>query len=134
MKLPDDKYLILFDGYCHLCSHTVQTILKFDKKKEFIFVPLNSDLGITWRDKLLIPDQIDSVILIHKNKFLIKSEAFIRISHQLGGIFHLVKIVKVFPLKTRDRIYDYIARNRFKWYGKRNSCFLPAEKKENDFR
>ncbi len=133
MFLPDGKILILFDGYCHLCSRTVQVILKFDKKRKFVFAPLSSTTGIHFKEKYHITKQTDSVILIKANVCNIKSEAVLEIADSLGGLFKLLLIFRIIPRKWRDKLYDCVARNRFRWFGKRSSCLMPPKGQEQQF-
>lgn len=133
MKLPEDKNLVLFDGYCHMCSRFVRTILRFDKKQHFLFAPLSGETGAYWIEKLHVPKEVDSVILVRHDEYLIKSEAILKIAKQLGGIFWFIRIFRIIPLKARDKFYDFVARNRFKWFGKRNSCMIPSEKQRKQF-
>ncbi|MEN6456590.1 MAG: DCC1-like thiol-disulfide oxidoreductase family protein, partial [Prolixibacteraceae bacterium] len=126
MELPHGKSLILFDGYCHLCNRIVQFILKFDRKKMFLFAPLESDVGLFWKGKRQIPESVDSIILIEENCFLIKSDAALKIMKQLGGFFPVFLIFRLIPVRWRDWLYDLIARNRFRWFGRRESCMIPT--------
>ncbi len=128
MEIPLGKNLILFDGYCHLCSRVVQLILNFDRKKSFLFLPMGSRAGRYWKAKWRIPESVNSVVLITNETFYIKSDAILQIAKCLGGFFNLLLIFRMIPKRGRDGIYDLVARNRFRWFGKRESCmFLPKE-------
>ena len=133
MEIPHGKSLILFDGYCHVCSRLVQFILKFDRKAVFLFAPLESSMGLFWKAKWQIPDSVDSVILVEKDAFLIKSDAVLKIAECLGGLFRLFIIFHVIPKSRRDRIYDLIARNRFRWFGRKESCMMPGKEQKERF-
>ncbi|MGV8137766.1 MAG: thiol-disulfide oxidoreductase DCC family protein [Mangrovibacterium sp.] len=132
-ELPHGKSLILFDGYCHMCSRVVQLILKFDRNKMFLFAPLESDAGLFWKGKRQIPESVDSIILIEENCFLIKSDAVLKIARQLGGLFKFLLIFRVIPQSWRNRVYDLIARNRFRWFGRRESCMMPTKEQRKRF-
>mgnify|MGYP000274210521 CR=1 FL=1 len=132
-SVPPDKALILFDGYCHLCSRSVQLILKFDHRKQFLFAPLSGKIATEIKAKLRIPESIDSIILVENDHFFIESEAILKIAHRLGGLFKLLLAVRILPRNWRDHLYKQIAANRFDWFGRRNSCMLPNAKNADRF-
>ncbi|OXA66457.1 thiol-disulfide oxidoreductase [Flavobacterium aquidurense] len=126
--LPKNKKIILFDGVCNLCNGAVQFIIKHDKKDIFRFVALQSELGIEIC-KYIGVDQakIDSIILYNPGvAYYYKSSAVLEIAEDLGGFYSLLFIFKIFPEKFRNYIYDYIAKNRYKWYDKKESCMIPT--------
>lgn len=127
-NLPKKKKIILFDGICNLCNGAVQFIIKHDKKDVFRFIALQSDLGIEICNYIGVDQtKIDSIILYNPNvAYYYKSSAIIEIAKELGGIYSLISIFKIFPEKLRNYIYDYIATNRYKWYGKKESCMIPT--------
>jgi predicted DCC family thiol-disulfide oxidoreductase YuxK len=133
MELPHGKSLVLFDGYCHVCSRFVRFILKFDRKRIFLFAPLTSSVGEFWEERFRLPESVDSVVLIEKDTCLIKSDAILKIARRLGGLFRLFVIFRIIPKSWRDRLYDLIAKNRFRWFGRRESCFLPAKEQQGRF-
>lgn len=127
-NLPKDKKIILFDGVCNLCNNVVQFIIKNDKNDIFRFLPLQSELGNEICNYIGVDqNKIDSIILYHPGvAYYYKSSAAIEIAEELGGIYSLASILKIFPEKLRNYVYDYIARNRYKWYGKKESCMIPT--------
>lgn len=133
MTLPEGKVLILFDGYCYLCSWVVQWVLTADKAGVFLFAPISSETGEFWKKKLKIKTQMDSVILVEANVYFLRSEAALRIARRLGGFYRLLLIVKLLPLSWRDKLYDCVARNRFRWFGRRETCFLPKNGEQHRF-
>ena len=126
MELPKGKTLLLFDGYCHLCNGIVKFIIKFDRKKKFLFSPLGSPTGTHWRLKHAIPDQIDSIIVIDGENYHSKADAALLIAKKLGGTFHVASIFYGLPRKYRDQLYDWLARNRYRWFGRYQSCMVPG--------
>jgi predicted DCC family thiol-disulfide oxidoreductase YuxK len=126
--LPKNKKIILFDGVCNLCNSWVQFVIKNDKKDAFRFVALQSDLGQEIIHYIGIGSQnIDSIILYQPTvAYYYKSSAVLEIAKILGGIYSLVWIFKIIPKDVRDAMYDYIAKNRYKWYGKKESCMIPT--------
>ena len=127
-KLPKAKKIILFDGICNLCNAAVQFIIRHDKKDQFRFVALQSESGIAILKHIGIDAaNIDSIVLYEPNiAYYYKSDAVLEVAKNIGGIYILAVIFKVFPKSFRNRIYDYVAKNRYKWYGKKDSCMIPT--------
>ena len=122
------KSVILFDGYCNLCNSQVNSILRFDSKKFFYF----SNLDSSFSKKVIKENKVESlegktIILFHNNKIIIKSNAAIKIAYLLGGFFKIFIIFKILPNFIRDGIYDVISRNRYRWFGKSDSCYIPKK-------
>jgi predicted DCC family thiol-disulfide oxidoreductase YuxK len=135
LNIPKDKKIILFDGVCNLCDSAVQTIIKHDKKDVFRFVALQSDLGQKIIKHLGIDTQkIDSIILYQPGfAYYYKSEAALEIAKHLGGIFYFASLFSIFPTSFSNYIYDYIATNRYKWYGKKETCLIPTKELQGKF-
>ncbi|CAI2768123.1 thiol-disulfide oxidoreductase DCC family protein [Flavobacterium collinsii] len=127
-NLPKNKKIILFDGVCNLCNGAVQFIIKHDKKDNFRFVALQSELGIEICKYIGVDQKkIDSIILYNPGvAYYLKSSAAIEIADNLGGIYSLLSVFKILPEKLRNYLYDYVAKNRYKWYGKKESCMIPT--------
>lgn len=126
--------VIMFDGHCNLCNGWVQWILKRDKKARYKFASLQSEMG----QKLIKhagvdPDSFDSVVLWRDHKIWIKSEAALRIAAGLGGIYRLAMVPLIIPGFIRNTIYDWIARNRYRWFGRSEECMLPKPEWRNRF-
>ncbi len=121
-----DNPVILFDGVCNLCNNTVDFVIRKDKQKQFRFVALQSVAGERTIATFDIPPETDSVILIYKNQLYFESDAALKIAGLLGFPWSLTLALKIFPQKARDYFYKWIARNRYKWFGKRNTCRLPT--------
>lgn len=126
--LPKDKKIILFDGVCNLCDSFVQFIIKRDKEDIFRFVPLQSELGARIIKHIGVDtSKIDSIILYEPGTaYYYKAKAAIRIAKYIGGIYSLLGIFSVLPKGISNIVYDYVARNRYKWYGKKESCMVPT--------
>ena len=135
LDIPKNKKIILFDGVCNLCDSAVQFIIKHDKKDVFRFVALQSDLGQEIVKHVGIDTKkVDSIILFEPGvAYYYKSSAAITIAKYLGGIFYFAAILKVLPTKFRNGVYDYIAKNRYKWYGKKESCMIPTKEIQAKF-
>jgi predicted DCC family thiol-disulfide oxidoreductase YuxK len=123
-----NKKIILFDGVCNLCNSAVQFVIEHDKKDVFRFVALQSELGKEILKHIgLNPENIDSIILYEPGvAYYYKSQAAIQISRSLGGFWHFGTIFRIIPTRISNLLYDYIAKNRYKWYGKKESCIIPT--------
>ena len=127
MELPKDKKILLFDGVCNLCNSSVLFVIKRDPKDRFRFTPLQSEVGRHLVEKYQIDtSKTDSVILIENGKAHTKSSAGLRIARGLSGAWPLFFGFWIIPKFLRNWIYDFIARNRYKWYGKKESCMIPT--------
>lgn len=126
--LPKDKKIILFDGVCNLCNNSVQFVIKHDKKDIFRFTALQSDLGQKIIKHLGIDTKnIDSIVLYEPNKaYYYKAEAALKIINEFGGIYFLLRVFSLFPKSIANAVYDYVARNRYRWYGKQDACMVPT--------
>lgn len=134
-NLPIDKKIILFDGVCNLCDASIQYIIKKDKKDIFRFVALQSDLGKEIINYIKIDiSKIDSIILYEpKIAYYYKAEAALNIAKELGGAVSLVSIFSFLPNGLTNLVYDFIAKNRYKWYGKKDQCMLPTTELKSKF-
>jgi predicted DCC family thiol-disulfide oxidoreductase YuxK len=132
---PKGKKIILFDGVCNLCEASVQFVIKYDKKDLFRFVALQSDLGKELIKLIGLDNKnIDSVVLYEPGiAYYYKSTAALEIAKNLGGFFHLGTIFRLIPNGLRNLLYDYVARNRYQWYGKKESCLIPTTQIQSKF-
>jgi predicted DCC family thiol-disulfide oxidoreductase YuxK len=135
MKVPEDKSIVLFDGVCNLCNSAVQTIIKYDKKNKFVFASLQSEIGrhlLSERD--INTKTTDSIVLIIPNEaYFIKSDAALEIAKKLSGIFQFFGVFKLLPKVLRDLLYDFIAKNRYKFFGQKAQCMIPEKPVRHKF-
>ncbi len=121
--------VIYFDGECNLCSGAVQFILRRDKQERFRFASLQGQSGQAFLSaKKFSSAQYDTVILQEGEKIYTKSTAALRVCRYLNGLWRLLYLFIIIPPFIRDGIYNFISRNRFAWFGKRESCWLPEQK------
>ena len=119
----NNENILLFDGYCNLCSRLVNFIIKRDKKAKFFLVSLQSASGQSLLKKFGLPtDDFDSVVYIRSDKYFLKSSAILHILKDLGGIWKLFFIFIIIPNFVRDFIYKIIAKTRYKIFGRHDSC------------
>ena len=135
LNLPPNKKIILFDGVCNLCDSAVQFVIQHDTKDVFRFVALQSELGQEILHHIGInPNNIDSIILYEPGvAYYYKSQAALQIAKSLGGYFHFGTIFRIIPTRISNQLYDYIAKNRYKWYGKKDNCLLPTKELQSKF-
>ena len=122
------KKIILFDGVCNLCNSTVQFVIREDKEDVFRFAPLQSELGQRLiRERAINTKEIDSIILIEPDiAYYTKSDAALQIGKSLKRYRTLSRFLMLFPEGLRNFAYDFVARNRYKWYGKKDACMIPS--------
>ena len=134
MNKFNGKSIILFDGVCNLCNSSVNFIIKHDKKKKFIFTSLQSDAT----KEILLQFQTkkmnkDSILLIENENIYEKSTAALKITKQLNSGYKLFYSLIIVPKFIRDFVYDKIAKNRYKWFGKKKNCMIPKKELKNRF-
>jgi predicted DCC family thiol-disulfide oxidoreductase YuxK len=134
-KLPINKKIVLFDGVCNFCNTSILKIIKKDKKNIFLFASLQSETGKEITNHLNIDTKkVDSIILVEsKTSYYSKSTAALKIIKHFGGLWNIFQISWIFPASFRDFIYNYIAKNRYKWFGKKESCMIPTPELKSKF-
>ncbi|OAD92424.1 thiol-disulfide oxidoreductase [Aequorivita soesokkakensis] len=132
--MSNNYKIILFDGVCNLCNGAVTYIIKRDKKNVFKFAALQSEIGQQLISKFNIDtSKVDSIILIDGEKHYTKSSAALHIAKQLSGAYPLLFGFMIVPKFIRNSVYDYIAKNRYKWFGKKESCMIPTVELKSKF-
>ncbi len=127
MNMKNKHKIILFDGVCNLCNASVNFVIQQDKKDVFRFAALQSEVGKKYVSEFNIdPLDTDSIILINDDNFYVKSTAALYISKSLSGLYPLLFGFIIVPKFIRNWVYDYVAKNRYKWYGKKESCMIPT--------
>ena len=135
IQLPKHKQLVLFDGVCNLCDASVQYIIKHDKDNAFLFTALQSEVGQQIIKEFNIDtNKIDSIILYsNEHGISYKSTAALKIASKLGFPRNLLSVFLIIPTIIRNWVYDYIAKNRYKWYGKKEECMIPTPDLKSKF-
>ena len=119
--------IILFDGVCNFCNASVNFIMKRDKRDEFRFAALQSEIGIELQKKFhLDPNDLESFILIEGEKYYKKTTAALRTAKEFGFPWNLSYIFIIIPPIIRNIAYNIIAKYRYKWFGKKESCRVPS--------
>lgn len=126
--MEEGKKIILFDGVCNLCNNSIQFVIKHDKDDIFRYAALQSEVGQRLASERGIDtSKVDSIILIDTGvAYYTKSDAALKIGTDLKGYRTISKFFKFFPVVFRNVFYDFVARNRYKWYGKQDACMIPT--------
>ena len=132
---PIEKPIILYDGVCNLCSWSVRFIIKRDKENQFLFASLQSEFAqANLPNTLLSNSEVRrSIVLKEEDKIKTKSSAVLTISKHLSGLWPLLYVFMMVPKIIRDWIYDIIAENRYRWFGKKDQCMIPSPELKSRF-
>jgi predicted DCC family thiol-disulfide oxidoreductase YuxK len=117
--------IVLFDDVCSLCNASVQFIISRDLRSVFRFASLQGETGKVLREKFGVPE-VDSLVLLENGRYYTKSSAALRICRRLAGVWKLFYIFWLVPKPLRDYIYDFVAKHRYEWFGKRDHCLIPT--------
>ncbi|WP_143192193.1 thiol-disulfide oxidoreductase DCC family protein [Paenibacillus helianthi] len=122
-----DKSVVLIDGVCHLCQGMVRFIIPRDPKGRFLFAPLQSEVSHQLlRDSGLVPGQLSTVVLIEDGVFYTESAAVLRIARRLRFPWPAAYLLIVVPRPLRSALYRFVARNRYRWFGRDDQCLVPT--------
>lgn len=133
-ELPDNISIVLFDGICNFCNSSVNRIIRHDKKNKFRFAALQSETGKKLAEQYGIDaKKTDSIILIENKKAYTKSAAILRIAKSLDKLYPLLYGMSIIPAFIRNAVYDLIAKKRYKWFGKKETCMIPTEEVKEKF-
>jgi len=126
--------VIFFDGVCNLCSASVQFAIEHDKKDIFKFTALQGNYAKTILPKYNVDlNKIDSIIFVENDNLYTKSTAALKIARKMSGLWPMLYIFIVIPKSIRDWFYDIIAKNRYKWWGRQESCWVPTAELKQKF-
>ena len=128
--MSSKQNIIFFDGYCGLCNRFISEIFLRDKNHLFRFAPLQ---GPTASQLLQDVPKVDSIIYWKNGNYFIKSAAALEILNDLGGMFKFANVFRLVPKFLSDRVYDFVARHRYGWFGQSNVCRLPDENEKPYF-
>jgi len=119
--------VVLFDGVCTLCNRAVDFIIRHDRARRFRYGSLQSNSGRMLLEKFDLPENsLDSIVVIDTGRAYRKSEAALHIARYLDAPWRFVVVLRLLPRSLRDRVYDWIARHRYAWFGKKETCRIPT--------
>lgn len=127
MKRDKPQSVLLFDGVCNLCNSSVDFILRNERNNDLKFASLQSEYGQTLLNSFKMEDVPDSLVFYDGEQVFFKSEAALKISKYLKRPYRWLGVLNVFPLTLRNCAYDWIAKNRYRWFGKKDTCRLPSD-------
>ncbi|HEX4955082.1 MAG TPA: DCC1-like thiol-disulfide oxidoreductase family protein [Thermoanaerobaculia bacterium] len=128
---PPGRHLLLYDGVCGLCDRSVQFCLAHDQAGRFLYAPLQGETARELAARLPLPADLETVVLITDpgtpgERVHLKSDAFVALLRHLGGIWRVLSWLRVIPRPLRDAAYDFVAARRYRWFGRFDTCRLPA--------
>jgi predicted DCC family thiol-disulfide oxidoreductase YuxK len=133
-KVLDTHQVVLFDGVCNLCDNAVTFIIKHDKNDVFRFCPLqNPEADELLQGRELNKDDVDSIILVTKDDVFVKAPAALRIAKKLDKGWPLLYSFRIVPRFLSNGVYDFVARNRYGWFGKKDNCMIPTPELKSKF-
>lgn len=125
--LPEGQAVLLFDGVCNLCNASVNFVIDRDPQAYFRFAALQSEAGRALLEgQHLHGDYLDSIVLVEHGRVYTNSTAALRVARHLSGAWPLLAVFLVVPRPVRDLVYGWVARNRYRWFGRRDTCRLPT--------
>jgi predicted DCC family thiol-disulfide oxidoreductase YuxK len=125
--------IIFFDGHCHLCCNSVQFILDRDKNGYFNYAPNEGKTAASLFQKRIGDSSPDSIVLFEHDKFYFRSTAALRIARKLSGAWPILYIFMLIPSPVRDWVYNIIANNRYRWFGRMETCWMPKPEWKEKF-
>ena len=130
----DNKKIIFFDGFCNLCNNKVKFLLKHDREGKFHLSVLSSNFAKKiLKEKLPFNSRGKFLVYLSNDNVYIRSKAVLKILSDIGGIYKIFNVFTVFPSFFLDFFYNIISKNRYNWFGKSNSCFIPTKEITNRF-
>ncbi len=124
---PPEHPVLLFDGVCNLCNGSVQWVIQHDPEARFRFASLQSEAGQALLHQHNLPTtEMNTVVLIDGEKAYTRSDVPLQIFGKMGGAWPVLAALSIVPRFIRDAVYDWIARNRYRWFGKQEACWLPT--------
>jgi predicted DCC family thiol-disulfide oxidoreductase YuxK len=126
--------VVVFDGECSFCNRWVDFLLRFDRRDVFRFAARQTESGALFSEQSGLPEGgVGSIVLVEHGVVLLRSAAVLRMLGLLGLPFSLAAIFRLIPGAPRDLMYDWIARNRLRWFGRRKTCRLPSQAERHRF-
>ncbi|PQB04376.1 thiol-disulfide oxidoreductase DCC family protein [Aureitalea marina] len=125
--MSKNQSVVLFDGVCNLCNGAVTFLIRRDRHDRFRFAALQSEMGAELtRAYGIDTEEVDSIVLIEDKKAFVRSDAALRIARGMNGAYPLLYGFIILPRFLRDPIYNWIAKNRYKWFGRKDQCMIPT--------
>ncbi len=134
MPPPDDRPIVIFDGACNFCNSSVNFVLRHDRRGRFVFAANQSEAGAGHLRRFGIdPSSVQSVFVVEGDRIWTKSAAAFRMARGLAFPWNLLAVGGIVPARIADAVYDLIARNRYRWFGRSEACRIPTEAERSRF-
>lgn len=131
---PDGDPVLIFDGECVMCSHSAQFVLRHERRQRCRFAAAQSPLGqALYRHYELEPGDLETIVLLHGGMPYLRSDAAIKTMMLMGFPWTIGGVLRLAPRWLRNRVYDYVARNRFRLFGRRDQCYMPTPETAHRF-
>jgi predicted DCC family thiol-disulfide oxidoreductase YuxK len=125
--MTNDPSILLFDGVCNLCSGAVQFVIRHDPEGRFRFAALQSETGRRLLERHGLPaDALDTFVLIAGGRCYTRSDTALELVRRLDAPWRWLRVLRIVPRAIRDRAYGVVVRNRYRWFGRRESCLVPT--------
>lgn len=132
--VKEEHPILLFDGVCNLCDNTVQFVIKKNASQTVHFAALQSDFGKEQIKKAGLPtNELKSLIFIEKKQIYTRSTGALKLARHLDGLWKFAYVFIVVPKPIRDFVYNWIAKNRYKWFGEKDACMIPSKEVRERF-
>ena len=132
-KISDQYPILFFDGLCNFCNGFVKFVLRYDKESTVKFCALQEEGGKLVRQELGIGEDLETALILYKGKFYRDSDVSFFLFNHIGGWWKILNVFRILPLSFRNYVYALIARNRYKWFGKRDTCMIPRPEDHKRF-
>ena len=132
--MNQSKSIVFFDGVCNLCNASIDFIIKRDRHNKFLVGALQDGFSKELLSKHQVKeDYLDSLVLLENGEIFYKSTAALKIARRLSGLWPVFYPLIIFPTWLRDPVYDFIGKNRYRWFGKKNTCRIPTPEEKAKF-
>ena len=124
--------IVYFDGVCGLCNSAVDFFIKRDKKRQLLFTPLQGETA-SKRFNFSATETFDTIIFEQKGVLYYRSGAALKMLYTIGGFWSVAVVFFIFPKFIRNTVYDFISKNRYRWFGKKETCRIPTKEERTRF-
>lgn len=132
--MNQSKSIVFFDGVCNLCNASIDFIIKRDRHNKFLVGALQDGFSKELLSKHQVKeDYLDSLVLLENGEIFYKSTAALKIARKLSGLWPVFYPLIILPTRLRDPVYDFIGKNRYRWFGKKNTCRIPTPEEKAKF-
>jgi len=131
--ISEDNAIIFYDGICNLCDGFVNFVIRKDPDCKIKFCALQDSRAVLMKEELKLDESMDTVIGLHHGKVYTHSDVLFLVAKELGGFWNILLPLQFLPRGFRNFIYRWVARNRYRWFGKQESCILPTSDIEGRF-